>query len=60
MTDIVGLLSTMKAQSESSRVVWVVSMEFQGSTTAVETWGGGWRIGEFQVGLLFVIKRAAP
>ena len=32
-------LSTMKAQSECSRVVWVVRMELQGSTTAVQIWG---------------------
>ena len=31
-------LSTMKAQSECSRVVCVVRMELYGSTTAVETW----------------------
>ena len=31
-------LSTMKAQSECSRVVWVVKMELYGSTTAVEIW----------------------
>jgi hypothetical protein len=31
-------LSTMKAQSECSKVVWVVRMELYGSTTAVATY----------------------
>jgi hypothetical protein len=31
-------LSTMKAQSECSSVVWVVRMELYGSTTAVATY----------------------
>lgn len=35
-------VSTMKAQSECSRVVWLMRMALQGSTTAMETWGAGW------------------
>jgi len=31
----------MKAQSECSKVVWVVRMELYGSTTAVEICGAG-------------------
>ena len=32
----IASLSTMNAQSECSRVVWVVNIELYGSTTAVD------------------------
>ncbi|KAA8579442.1 hypothetical protein FQN60_006535 [Etheostoma spectabile] len=37
----VGGAFDVQAQSECSRVVWVVRMELYGSTTAVDTWGAG-------------------